>query len=304
MKWISRFLKDESGAVMVIVALALVVLLGCAALVVDAGVIYSNKSNLQNIADAAALAGAQDLPSATTATVSARNYAQLNGVPTASTAVNTPYGGDSSKIEVICTRSVPYIFAQVFGFTNAPVSARAVAQQDYQWNGEALPFVNMGEQFHDEGDLIDVWGPKANIAPGNKERIHDDVVNVPSDYCIIINIKDDNDGKGPYMYMKGGVAVSSEISTPLTNIVQEGKTVYVFSLKNNLIEEDYADNVIKNDINKYHLPMNDLVLLKCTVVSDWSKSEKTVYLKYQEAYDWDAVKKTFLMTDGKLALIE
>ena len=49
------------------VALLLGVLLGFAALVVDVGMMYTEKAKLQNAADAAALAGAQNLPNATTA---------------------------------------------------------------------------------------------------------------------------------------------------------------------------------------------------------------------------------------------
>lgn len=104
--------------------------------------------------------------------------------------------------------------------------------------------------------------------------------------------------------MKGGVALGSEIPAPLTNIAQEGKTVYVFSLRNDLIdvERTYANNI--NNINKYHIPMTDLVLLKCTVTTDWSNSEKTVHLKYEETYEWDAGKSTFLITDETPVLIE
>lgn len=125
MNWIRRLFKDEDGAVVVIVALALVVLLGCMALVVDAGVMYVNRSNMQNVADAAALAGAQDLPNKVNAEATAFFYAAQNGVP--DPVVNTPYKGNSRKIEVTCTRTVPYMFARVIGFEDAVVSARSVA---------------------------------------------------------------------------------------------------------------------------------------------------------------------------------
>ncbi|GAP60556.1 hypothetical protein AHiyo1_41080 [Arthrobacter sp. Hiyo1] len=49
----------ERGAVAVLVALLLVVLLGFAALAVDAGMLYSEKAQVQNGSDAAALAVAQ-----------------------------------------------------------------------------------------------------------------------------------------------------------------------------------------------------------------------------------------------------
>lgn len=52
--------RDESGAVAVIVALLLVALLGIAALVIDIGALHAEKRDLQNGADAAALAVAGD----------------------------------------------------------------------------------------------------------------------------------------------------------------------------------------------------------------------------------------------------
>jgi Flp pilus assembly protein TadG len=54
-------LKDENGASMIIVALILTVLLGFIALAVDVGYLYSTKNELQDIADAGALAGARML---------------------------------------------------------------------------------------------------------------------------------------------------------------------------------------------------------------------------------------------------
>ena len=54
-------LKDQRGATAVIVAIMLVVLIGFAAFAVDIGYLYATKNELQNIADAAALAGAGEL---------------------------------------------------------------------------------------------------------------------------------------------------------------------------------------------------------------------------------------------------
>lgn len=53
--------KDESGAVAIMVALLLVVFVGFTALAVDVGYLYSVKRQLQAAADAAALAGCQEL---------------------------------------------------------------------------------------------------------------------------------------------------------------------------------------------------------------------------------------------------
>ena len=54
-------LKDQQGVSVVIVALVLPVLIGFAALAIDIGYLYATKNELQNIADAAALAAANEI---------------------------------------------------------------------------------------------------------------------------------------------------------------------------------------------------------------------------------------------------
>lgn len=56
-------ISEEKGSVMVIVAGALIALMGFVAFVVDVGVLYLERARLMDTADAAALAGAQELPS-------------------------------------------------------------------------------------------------------------------------------------------------------------------------------------------------------------------------------------------------
>ena len=56
-------LRSEKGAILFIVAACLVVLLGIMGLAIDLGHAYNNKSQLQNIADACALAGGSALNS-------------------------------------------------------------------------------------------------------------------------------------------------------------------------------------------------------------------------------------------------
>src|SRR3954470_7498235 len=72
--------REESGQAVVLSAVWIVVLLGMAGLVIDVGSWYRAQRNLQADADAAALAGAQELPDDTaTAGVKAKLYAQKNG---------------------------------------------------------------------------------------------------------------------------------------------------------------------------------------------------------------------------------
>lgn len=57
----ARFKSGQQGAVAIIVALSLVVLIGMLGLVLDLGHLYVTKTELQNAADAAALSGAKEL---------------------------------------------------------------------------------------------------------------------------------------------------------------------------------------------------------------------------------------------------
>lgn len=52
-------LKDNRGVVIIVVTLCLVLLVGMAALAIDIGYVYATRTELQNVADAAALAGAR-----------------------------------------------------------------------------------------------------------------------------------------------------------------------------------------------------------------------------------------------------
>ena len=73
-------LRDESGAVLVIVAISMVALLGFTALVIDGGRLYTEKSKLQKAMDAAVLAGAQGIRTSEVQAKSiARDVSQKNG---------------------------------------------------------------------------------------------------------------------------------------------------------------------------------------------------------------------------------
>ncbi|MGE4483681.1 MAG: hypothetical protein AB7C97_01060, partial [Oscillospiraceae bacterium] len=87
------------------------------------------KANLQNAADAAALAGAYDLPNTSIAGSTAIYFAGLNGDGETETTIVSPYNGDPTKIQVICKSSVSYTFARALGLTTTDITAQAVAQK-------------------------------------------------------------------------------------------------------------------------------------------------------------------------------
>lgn len=156
--------RRSRGASLLLTAFAIFSLLGVAALAIDWGWVYLNRHQLQNFVDAAALAGAQELPEAAQARQkAAENYAQNYGEnfripPPVPQQVDCPSGdldlqptttcyqiggdlvhitspyqrtGDPSPnpnlINVKACRTVSTFFSQIFGVTEVRVCARATA---------------------------------------------------------------------------------------------------------------------------------------------------------------------------------
>jgi Putative Flp pilus-assembly TadE/G-like len=121
--------SDERGQVLVLSVLALTVLLGMTALVLDVGHWFHTQRRLQGTADAAALAGAQALPdSPSNADSLALNYAGLNGGGVAAadiTVSSTNQANDTIFVESHTTE--PGFFSKVFGIDNVDIHARAKA---------------------------------------------------------------------------------------------------------------------------------------------------------------------------------
>lgn len=137
-----RRVSDERGVVAVVVALVTLVMMGMAALAIDVGMLYQEKRELQNGADAGALAVAEDCArgvitcSVGAAQAVAQGYADLNANDLQSDAVvDTTDFDPNGRASVIATTrdaatSEPYLtllFARVFGVDTATVDARATA---------------------------------------------------------------------------------------------------------------------------------------------------------------------------------
>lgn len=277
--------KNEDGQALIMVVLAIVVLMGIAALVVDVGILYVEKANMQKAADAAALAGAKDLPNVSAAENTARNYGQSNGADITKPKVTS----DKTKIEVECIKNVQFSFARVLGFTDVNVSARAAAKNT-KWAGDALPFINADGSAEKsiKGESLSVWN---KVDPGSKERIHNDDLIIGGNS---IKVKID-DG---FIQYKNGKDMS-EIKNPLMNILVAGNKVYVISIKNEEMP-NYAKKGSKELGNKDQIPCADTVLLECEVIDGFSGTgSDKITLKFINSYDWSALQKTYLSVDGQ-----
>lgn len=122
--------RNESGQAIVLMTISLVVIMGMAALVLDVGNWYHTKRRLQGTADAAALAGAQQLPDDPSAAESmALSYANKNGGDVASQDIvvgSTVLPNDT--IRVRARKTEPGFFSGVLGIGGADIDARAKAR--------------------------------------------------------------------------------------------------------------------------------------------------------------------------------
>ncbi|MEH7225122.1 Tad domain-containing protein [Bacillus sp. JJ1566] len=117
--------KEQSGMTMILVSLGMFMIMGFSAIVVDAGMLYLEKSRLQKALDAAVLGGAQLLKNSEDAAEGlAIEIADKNGYTVTEGEIKAE--GNSIEIEKKVTKGL--FFARVLGFTETDVAARAKAE--------------------------------------------------------------------------------------------------------------------------------------------------------------------------------
>ena len=131
--------RDESGQVLVLVAIAMVALLGMVGLVLDVGHAYYVHRALQADADAAATAGANELPSAANAVATAQAYSGSPGgknvrdnIPGVSTTTTTKCLSQApcNPVNAVVVKEhtdVSTFFARIVGVDSIGVTASATA---------------------------------------------------------------------------------------------------------------------------------------------------------------------------------
>jgi hypothetical protein len=122
--------RDQTGQAFVLTVLFLTALIGMAALVVDLGSWFRQHRQLQATADAAALAGAQELPSSPgLATSFANDYAGRNtaGLQSVNISFSTKFEPNDT-VRVHVKKPAPGFFAKVFGVNSVDMGATAVAR--------------------------------------------------------------------------------------------------------------------------------------------------------------------------------
>lgn len=302
---LSRLVKNQDGSVTILVALSMTVLMGFAALSVDIGMLYNQKREVQNAADAAALAGAMSLPSSTLAksvaqSVATKNLLQNSALETVTTTVVpvTPYKGKDTEIEVTVTRKVKTIFAQVLGIADSEVSARAVAKQRSTWSGQSLPFINVNNDYTEEDPItFTLWdkdseGFYASIDQSDWSGLGES----PNRSFEVTYLDGVNINNGVEANPESKKKILEEIWDNIED--SDDKTVYVLSLKASVINSKHVtlhnistgetENIKIEDINtyiqstKWYIDEDDLVLLE---VNFDNYKFKEITLTYKDVHE-------------------
>lgn len=131
---VRRLYGEESGQVIVLVAILMVGLVAVVGLVTDGGLVFSQRRDLQNVADAAALAGAMQLDEGiyrasgevlldeAAARQAAVEYLEAEGDLSYSVVVGP------TRVEVSVWRQASTGFLRVVGINGAEISANASAE--------------------------------------------------------------------------------------------------------------------------------------------------------------------------------
>jgi Flp pilus assembly protein TadG len=127
---LKRKFYDQQGQVAIIIALLLISFVGMTALVVDMGSMYEERRSLQSAADAAALAGAQELPESSAAAIQKATENIATNRPDISSidiAVSTYFVANDQITVTVHNPDSPVYFGRVYGVNSANVSATATA---------------------------------------------------------------------------------------------------------------------------------------------------------------------------------
>jgi len=194
----------ERGQMLVLAAGSLAVMLAFAALAIDVGFFAHTKRDLQNDADAMALAGVRELPRQTEAQDIAQQWATLNNV-TSSEITSISFGvtcsGDSvpNTLTVRLQRTQNTFLAQIVGVTSANIKSCATARiGQAEAGGDLLPFgllyndpniagvcyYNGNTDFWNQPCTIKIPKPDDTWSPGNSGPVRlddpaDAATNVP-----------------------------------------------------------------------------------------------------------------------------
>lgn len=141
-RFFRRLLSHDGGQALPMFAVGAVVMLAGVGMAIDGGRLVGTRAEMQKAADAAALAGSQDLPLTEVALYRAHEYLHKN----ASTDTDHDFSVRSDKspndtMVVVARKRVDYTFLRLVGISGTTVSAKAFVTRGYYSGGTGvLPF--------------------------------------------------------------------------------------------------------------------------------------------------------------------
>ncbi|MBP1919834.1 pilus assembly protein TadG-related protein [Youngiibacter multivorans] len=259
LKMLGRLKKEEEGQVLVAAAMMMTLFLSIGAFVLDYGLVTLQKVQLQNAADAAALAGAQSVDMITDSALDTLIYEYAdanveNSLFKSELTVQKTYVSKATKtLSVKVSQKVETLFGGLFA-TDSLISADATAKLTRVWNGEALPFINYVKA-PELNSINTLWD---HVEVGLADRIEKKECSIVTDPAtgkiyFTVNYSDGID-------LQNGV--DSQIKTDLNTILAQGRTQYIFSLSPEAITTSKY-----NLDNNTHVDFNDLVLMKVEIIT-------------------------------------
>jgi Flp pilus assembly protein TadG len=126
---VMKAFRGERGQTLPLMVLFVVSLIGITGAVIDVGSWYLSKQHLQAAVDAAALAGASQLPAgwATASSTTGGEFAKNNQPGDSATYANTTDLSQNDSVTVTATRTAPTYFTKIFGFSGITITATAQA---------------------------------------------------------------------------------------------------------------------------------------------------------------------------------
>jgi hypothetical protein len=167
---------QEGGQTLILFALGMAAILGFTAMAIDVGLLYEDRRHLQNTADAAALAGAAELPGdPAEAQATAQEWALKHGLSADQLRTvevrSTFAANDTLFVEV--GQPFDWIFGRALGMTSSDVSAKAAARVGSLAGGhDFLPWAMVqGESDCLDGDGDPLFGTSCVVKLGASDGV-------------------------------------------------------------------------------------------------------------------------------------
>lgn len=125
MRQFKKIFKQDEGSTIVFVGLMMIAILSILGLIIDGGTLYLKRVELQKVADAAVLSGAQELTNTQDAVTHVvdtvlTDHGESNSLSSLNITMN-------KEVSIDLTKNVPMAFSKLFGNQSVPVHVHAAA---------------------------------------------------------------------------------------------------------------------------------------------------------------------------------